>query len=88
MAVENLDDVKTSTTKIDEARKLYYDYYESNGQLDEFKKAMLEKENDSKFQIAENHLQKVLRRETSPVTIKPVEVTGDIEKDARASLEE
>lgn len=88
LAVENLDDVKTSTGKIDEARKLYYDHYEGEGQLDEFKKAFAEQEKDIKCQVAENHLRKVFQRESSPVEIKPVEVTGDFEKDARTALEE
>lgn len=88
LAVENLDDVNVATEKIDEARKSYFDYYEAHGQLDEFKKAVSEEEKDKKHQIAVNHLKKVLQRESSPVEIKPVEVTGDLEKDARTALEE
>lgn len=88
LAVENLDDVNTSNGKIDEAKKLYNDYYESKGQLDDFKKAFSEQEQDGKYQIAVKHLQKVFQRESSPVEIKPVEVTGDVEKDARTALEE
>ena len=88
LAVENLDDVNVATGKIDEARKSYFDYYEAHGQLDEFKKAVSEEEKDEKHQIAVNHLKKVFQRESSPVEIKPVEVTGDLEKDARTALEE
>lgn len=87
LAVENLDDVKVATGKIDEARKSYFDYYETHGQPDEFKKAVNEEEKDEKHQIAVNHLKKVFQRESSPVEIKPIEVTGDIEKDAHASIE-
>ena len=88
LAVENLDDVKVATGKIDEARKSYFDYYETHGQPDEFKKAVNNEEKDEKHQIAVNHLKKVFQRESSPVEIKPVEVTGDLEKDARTALEE
>jgi len=88
LAVEDLEDVNVATGKIDEARKSYFDYYESHGQLEEFKKAVSEEEKDDKHQIAVNHLKKVFQRESSPVEIKPVEVTGDLEKDARAALEE
>lgn len=88
LAVENLDDVNVATGKIDEARKSYLDYYESHGQLNEFKKAVSEEEKDEKHQIAVNHLKKVFQRESSPMEIKPVEVTGDLEKDARTALEE
>ena len=87
LAVENLDDVKTSTGKIEEAKRKYFDYYEGKGQLDEFKQSFNEQEKDNKCQIAEKHLQKVFQRESSPVEIKPVEVTGDLEKDARTALE-
>lgn len=88
LAVENLDDVNVATGKIDEARKSYLGYYESHGQLEEFKKAVSEEEKDEKHQIAVNHLKKVFQRESSPMEIKPVEVTGDLEKDARTALEE
>ena len=88
LAVENLDDVKVASGKIDEARKSYFDYYETHGQPDEFKKAVNEEEKDEKHQIAVNHLKKVFQRESSPMEIKPVEVTGDLEKDARTALEE
>lgn len=88
LAVENLDDVNVATGKIDEARKSYFDYYEAHGQLDEFKKAVEEEEKDEKHQIAVNHLKKVFQLESSPVEIKPVAVTGDLEKDARTALEE
>lgn len=87
LAVENLDDVNTSNGKIDEAKKLYFDYYENKGQLDDFKNAFSEQEKDYKCQMAEKHLQKVYQRESSPVEIKPIEVTGDLEKDARTALE-
>ena len=44
LAVENLDDVKVASGKIDKARKSYFDYYETHGQPDEFKKAVNEEE--------------------------------------------
>lgn len=88
LAVENTEDVKTANEEIEGARKTYFNHYEGIGKLDEFKKAFDEaEENDERAQIAKKHLVKVLQREQAKKELKQIEPTGDIETDARASIE-
>lgn len=88
IAVENADDLKMVTEEIDNAKKKYYDYYEKQGKLDEFKEAYdKDKENDPKSQMGEKHLIRIMQRESEKKDLKPLVPTGDVEKDARAAVE-